>query len=71
MAIKRILYYLQGTPVYGLLLCRTSCSDLTGYTGGVFGHTSLHFWLCGLPGDQSGVLVGQMTDCRLPFQRGG
>jgi hypothetical protein len=31
-AMKRILHYLQGMPEYGLLLCRTSCSDLTIYT---------------------------------------
>jgi hypothetical protein len=31
-AMKRILRYLQGTPEYGLLLRRTSCSDLTVYT---------------------------------------
>jgi hypothetical protein len=30
--MKRILRYLQGTPEYDLLLCRTSCSDLTVYT---------------------------------------
>jgi hypothetical protein len=30
--IKRILRYLQGTLDYGLLLCRSSCSDLVGYT---------------------------------------
>jgi hypothetical protein len=30
--MKRILRYLQGTPDYGLLLCRSSCSDLIVYT---------------------------------------
>jgi hypothetical protein len=31
-AMKRILRYLQGTPDYGLLLRRSSCSDLVVYT---------------------------------------
>jgi hypothetical protein len=31
-AMKRILRYLQGTPDYGLLLCRSSGSDLIIYT---------------------------------------
>jgi hypothetical protein len=31
-AMKRILRYLQGTPDYGLLLCRLSGSDLVVYT---------------------------------------
>jgi hypothetical protein len=31
-AMKRILRYLQGTPDYGLLLHRSSCSDLVVYT---------------------------------------
>jgi hypothetical protein len=31
--MKRILRYLQGTPDYGLLLRRSSCSDLVVYTG--------------------------------------
>jgi hypothetical protein len=31
-AMKRILRYLQGTPDYGLLLCRLSSSDLIVYT---------------------------------------
>jgi hypothetical protein len=31
-AMKRILRYLQGTPDYGLLLRRSSCSDLIVYT---------------------------------------
>jgi hypothetical protein len=31
-AMKRILRYLQGTPDYGLLLCRSSGSDLVIYT---------------------------------------
>jgi hypothetical protein len=31
-AIKRILRYLQGTTDYGLLLCRSSSSDLVVYT---------------------------------------
>jgi hypothetical protein len=31
-AMKRILRYLQRTPYYGLLLCRSSCSDLIVYT---------------------------------------
>jgi hypothetical protein len=31
-AMKRILYYLQGTPDYGLLLCCSSSSDLVVYT---------------------------------------
>jgi hypothetical protein len=31
-AMRRILRYLQGTPEYGLLLCRTSCSNITIYT---------------------------------------
>jgi hypothetical protein len=31
-AMKRILRYLQGTPSYGLLLCRSSSSDLIVYT---------------------------------------
>jgi hypothetical protein len=30
--MKRILRYLQGTPYYGLLLCRLSDSDLVIYT---------------------------------------
>jgi hypothetical protein len=30
--MKRILRYLQGTPGYGLLLCRSSSSDLVVYT---------------------------------------
>jgi hypothetical protein len=32
MAMKRILRYLQGTPDYGLLLRRSSSSDLVVYT---------------------------------------
>jgi hypothetical protein len=32
MAMKRILRYLQGTPAYGLLLCRSSSSNLIVYT---------------------------------------
>jgi hypothetical protein len=32
MAMKRILHYLQGTLDYGLLLHRSSCSDLVVYT---------------------------------------
>jgi hypothetical protein len=32
MAMKHILRYLQGTPDYGLLLHRSSCSDLIVYT---------------------------------------
>jgi hypothetical protein len=31
-AMKRILRYLQGMPAYGLLLCRSSSSDLVTYT---------------------------------------
>jgi hypothetical protein len=31
-AMKHILHYLQGTPEYGLLMRRTSYSDLTIYT---------------------------------------
>jgi hypothetical protein len=31
-AMKLILRYLQGTPDYGLLLCRLSGSDLVVYT---------------------------------------
>jgi hypothetical protein len=31
-AMKRILRYLQGTPAYGLLLRRSSSSDLVVYT---------------------------------------
>jgi hypothetical protein len=31
-AMKRILHYLQGTPDFGLLLCRSSSSDLVVYT---------------------------------------
>jgi hypothetical protein len=31
-AMKRIMRYLQGTPDYGLLLCRSSSSDLIVYT---------------------------------------
>jgi hypothetical protein len=31
-AMKRIMRYLQGTPDYGLLLCRSSSSDLVVYT---------------------------------------
>jgi hypothetical protein len=34
MAMKRILRYLQGTPDYGLFLCRSSGSDLIVYTDG-------------------------------------
>jgi ribonuclease HI len=30
--MNRILCYLQWTPNYGLLLCRSSCSDLVVYT---------------------------------------
>jgi hypothetical protein len=32
MAMKRIMCYLQGTPDYGLFLCRSSSSDLIIYT---------------------------------------
>jgi hypothetical protein len=31
-AIKRILRYIRGTPNFGLLLCRSSSSDLVVYT---------------------------------------
>jgi hypothetical protein len=30
--MKHILCYLQGTPDYGILLCRSSSSDLVVYT---------------------------------------
>jgi hypothetical protein len=32
MAMKRILHYLQGMSDYGLLLRRSSCSDIIVYT---------------------------------------
>jgi hypothetical protein len=69
-AMKRILRYLQGTPDYGLLLCRLSSSDLIAYTDADWAgcpDTLLYVRLCGVPGGQPGVLVGQTADRRLPL----
>jgi hypothetical protein len=73
-AKKRILRYLQGchsTTFYCVAHpAPTSPSTQTLIVRVVRTHVALHqamrcFW------GQPGVLVGQMTDCRLSFQRGG
>jgi hypothetical protein len=71
MAMKRILRYLQGTPGYGLLLCRSRSSDLVVYTDVDWAgcpDTPLYVRLCGVPGGQLGFLVDQVADHRLPLQ---
>jgi hypothetical protein len=71
--MKRILHYLQGTPDYGLLLRRSSGSDLVVYTdadwaGCLDTRCSTSSYAVFL-GGQLGFLVGQAADCRLPLQR--
>jgi hypothetical protein len=71
-AMKRILRYLLGTSDYGLLLRRSSSSNLVVYTdadGRLSRHSSLYVMLCGVPGEQLGFLGGQAADRRLPLQR--
>jgi hypothetical protein len=46
-AMKRILRYLRGTPDFGLLLCRSSSSDLVIYTDVVW---------CGV-GERGGIVA--------------
>jgi hypothetical protein len=62
-AMKRILRYLRGTPDFGLLLRRSSSSDLVVYTD--------VDW-AGYPDARRstlGYVVCQAADCRLPLQR--
>jgi hypothetical protein len=72
-AMKRILRYLQGTPDYGLLLRRSSSSDLIIYTDADWvGCPDTRRFTLGYAvflGGQLGFLVGQAADRRLPLQR--
>jgi hypothetical protein len=71
-AMKRIMRYLQGTPDYGLLLRRSSGSDLVVYTDADWAgcpdtrrSTSGYVVFLG----QLGFLIGQAANRRLPLQR--
>jgi hypothetical protein len=72
MAMKRIMRYLQGTPEYGLLLRRSSSSDLVVYTNANWAgcpdtrrSTSGYAVFLGT----TCFLVNQAADRRLPLQR--
>jgi hypothetical protein len=70
-AMKRIMRYLQGTPEYGLLLRRSSSSDLVVYTnaGPVVQTLAALRQAMRCSWGQLGFLVDQAADRRLPLQR--
>jgi hypothetical protein len=71
-AMKCIMRYLQGTPDYGLLLRRSSGSDLVVYTDADWAdcpdtRRSTLGYVVFL--GQLGFLIGQAANRRLPLQR--